>query len=401
MPNLRHYIRLVEAPLADFDAVGDLDTEGTFRPDDLRAIRNPAWREKVKNAFKQTPYTFNVYVYNGLNGSAPVGQHGSDVDTRDLQKIAAFAGVHPISVVGRLIGKTPPDAATSITVVLVENEGSERLPLTPWILAHRIGHAIFYAGQADESNPHGDRGMREKIRMLFRLFNGMINELRDRLERSPNFGHLDYVPSNQAIYSTASVIGKMRSARLRKLASPPEFLVELFAQYLIHGAVSFNHPDLDGKGFSPIDPAEGIIPADVRGLARMANDADDFADSLKDGKLPLEPRPYYAAFDANDKMMASFSRYPRDAEQFEQRGLTIREVPVSRYQMTQYRRRLRMRQKLIDQWNEWKRSGLLDWHQPGATRSDIFAQNLVYFARQFNEEFDQLLKFCVGKALIL
>jgi len=65
---------LLEAPLADFGAIGDQDVPGSLRADDLRAIRNPKWREKVYRAFQNTPFDFNVYVFNAPEGIAPIGR---------------------------------------------------------------------------------------------------------------------------------------------------------------------------------------------------------------------------------------------------------------------------------------------------------------------------------------
>src|SRR5580765_6403646 len=95
--------QLVEAPLADFGAVGDPETPGSLRADDLRAIRNPKWREKVYRAFQKTPYDFNVYVYNGPEGIAPVGRGygfvGDPIKVNDLKNIGKYVGIQPLRVI--------------------------------------------------------------------------------------------------------------------------------------------------------------------------------------------------------------------------------------------------------------------------------------------------------------
>ena len=63
-----HLRDLLEAPLADFGTFGDTDTEGSLRATDLRMVKTPKWQLRVQNAFKNTPYKFNIYLYNGPQG---------------------------------------------------------------------------------------------------------------------------------------------------------------------------------------------------------------------------------------------------------------------------------------------------------------------------------------------
>ena len=44
----------------------------------------------------------------------------------------------------RILAGHGPDV---ITVVFTNNTGDRRLPLTPWIMAHRIGHAVQATGR--------------------------------------------------------------------------------------------------------------------------------------------------------------------------------------------------------------------------------------------------------------
>jgi hypothetical protein len=122
-----------EAPLADFGTYGDLDTEGSFRPGDLKAMQNPKWIEKVDNYLKKCPRDINLYLVNKAGN-------------REFVTISELDGVQPLSVVEKIIGKKVPNSEQSITVVLMHNEGAERIALTPWIVAHRIAHALLAPG---------------------------------------------------------------------------------------------------------------------------------------------------------------------------------------------------------------------------------------------------------------
>jgi len=78
----------------------------------------------------------------------PVGRAGDGgdadgpVEVADPAKLTQHVGVRPLAAVRRRLGRTPPDAERSVTVLRAENEGTDRLPLTPWISGHRAGYAI-------------------------------------------------------------------------------------------------------------------------------------------------------------------------------------------------------------------------------------------------------------------
>ena len=237
---------LYEAPLADFDMIGDPDTEGSFRTDDLKKFRNPQWREKIVRAFQRTPYKFNIYMMNGAEGRVAVGDQ-NPVEVRNLSNLERYVGIQPMALVTSLIGKVPPDTADSITILMVENEGTNRISLTPWMLAHRVGHALIYAGQAERSDGglSADLARFQTVRGFFSTMNTMLNAAGDMLEGSLKYDDLKWEKKAERAFRVAKMIGKMRSARTGNLASIGEFFIETIAQYLTTGAVSFNHPDID------------------------------------------------------------------------------------------------------------------------------------------------------------
>lgn len=241
---------LNEAPLADFDMIGDPDTEGSFRPDDLKKFRNQQWREKVVRTFQRTPYKFNIYMLNGAEGRVAVDQN--PVEVRNLGNLEQYVGIQPMSLVTSLIGKVPPDTADSITILMVENEGTNRVSLTPWMLAHRVGHAMIYAGQAQRSDG-GDVTRFQTVRAFFSTMNSMLNAAGVMLEGSLKHDDLKWEKEAERAFKVAKLIGKMRSARTGNLASIGEFFIETIAQYLVTGAVSFNHPELDDPIRSQFD----------------------------------------------------------------------------------------------------------------------------------------------------
>jgi hypothetical protein len=236
------YREITEAPLADFGTFGDPDVEGSFRSDDLKAMKSPAWRKKINNAFKRSPHKFNVYLYNGENGIARVTpkkpfwdkSQSSDepMDVKSLRHVERYAGIQPLSVIEGMIGKLPPDAANSINVVLVENEGAQRMPLTAWILVHRIAHTIIYA----------------KVATNFRAtIDSFIIDIMKHLRKdSMSFETVDGLEARMML--AASMIGKTKAVRTNNLSNEGEFFVETMTQYIVNGRISFHHPTLkDGS----------------------------------------------------------------------------------------------------------------------------------------------------------
>ena len=386
---------LREAPLADFDMIGDPDTEGSFRPDDLKKFRNPVWRDKIANAFRKTPYKFNIYMLNGEGGR--VSLKGSDIEVRDLNNLSKYVGINPMSVVSRLIGKEPPDTEDSITVLMVENEGTNRVGLTPWMLAHRTAHALIYAGQeADKSSSQG-YFRSQTIQSFYGTMNSLINETARYLEKSQYYQYFDWDSASSSAANVAKAIGKMRSAKTGNLTNISEFYVEIIAQYLVSGKVSFERPELDDKGRAAVDPAIGIIPEDILGLARIVNSPIEFVDRLKGYEEPAYPGTSYNGYDKNGKLYATSSRPDR----LEAMGYTVKEMKPTRHRIGQYNKQVKKRQKMIDEWKDWKSLGLLDWEQQPNTQTSQFDKHLDQYEASLGRKIEAILQMCVGKAVIL
>jgi hypothetical protein len=225
--------QITEAPLGDFKLGGDTENEGSFRPDDLRAMKNPKWLEKVRNAFSKTPYRINVFAYNGEGGRVPfmtghlTGIPG-DKFSRDVRNIRSniltYAGITTSPQFIEWFGSEPPDDPNDITVVFLHNEGDNRIPLTPWMLAHRLGHAVFLTG--DTSSREYDPSMVPLLIRLNQIFQKFTLEL-----GIDSFG--------ENFTRVMGPYARSKAARTGNLNSVGEFGVELFAEYLILGEIKF------------------------------------------------------------------------------------------------------------------------------------------------------------------
>jgi len=209
-----------EAPLADYMPLGDFEKgKGGFRHDvDKKLVTNPVAIGKVYKFFSRTPYDIRIFPVQ-IKGGGRYLETG-EVNVDELVKIVGQGNAQ------RILGGHSPD---TITIVFTNNTGAERIPLTAWMMAHRIGHAIRRGGASrawDNAVKHFWNGIDEIMRDVYRL----------PIERSSL-----YTMSNPAWYKALiDAIGTMRSARQKTIARPSEFVYEMFAQYLNTGEVKFN-----------------------------------------------------------------------------------------------------------------------------------------------------------------
>ena len=128
---------LTEAPLRDYEPLGDFSRTGGFRHAADRAlVTNPVAIGKVQHFFNRTPYDFRIFPVQFTGGGRWL-ETGAVTPER-LVEIVGTANAQ------RILAGHGPDV---ITVVFTNNTGDRRLPLTPWIMAHRIGHAVQATGR--------------------------------------------------------------------------------------------------------------------------------------------------------------------------------------------------------------------------------------------------------------
>ncbi len=196
---MRKFITIVEslneAPITDYDYIPD-ENGTAFNDSDKKLLNNPKTKTKMIKAFEKTPFDIEVTFIDNQN-----------IKTSDLEKNDDFKnilnrnlGIHSdeITLFGHKF--TPKD--NTITVVMTGNVSvaSNKIPMTPWTLAHKIGHSF------EDSFQNIDTDTANIVRLL-------QNSIETKLTQH-NLS--------------------MRSARTGNIESG-EMLSELIAQYLITG----------------------------------------------------------------------------------------------------------------------------------------------------------------------
>lgn len=217
------YQMYTEDALDTLDVQGDWNdgkSHGYDKPS-LKMMQNPATVERIKKKWSKLPYDIDMYIVKGpkIHNYTELGRVSYDF-VRDKLNL-----------------KIDVDD-DKITVIYTNNKGSEKVPLTPWTLAHRLGHAMAR-----------DNISRDSLNMYTEI-NKTINKLllevakfygRNSLTKEVRSGYsYNKIPDEKLKKALVYGLATFKSARDRKLRASFEFTNELIAQYVITGKVTLN-----------------------------------------------------------------------------------------------------------------------------------------------------------------
>lgn len=212
--------------LTNLKKIGKWDDEknrhGYDKPS-IGILTSPAGLKKLEDTFNKIGnWDFNLYFLKDKN-AWKYSEEG--IVTPD--QLRARLGIEA--------GKDfPLPEGNQITVIFTNNSAAEKVPLTPWTIAHRIGHTFqatfrrqLNGGDLLYSTKEVSRAL-QQILSCYGIevgWSGLINSqefyIRDLYQK----------------------IGKFRSARTGQLLRPAEFYHEAFAYWLLHdGELEFNDP---------------------------------------------------------------------------------------------------------------------------------------------------------------
>jgi hypothetical protein len=120
-------------------------------------------------------------------------------------------------------------------VVFVGNKGDSKVMLTPWMMAHRIGHAV----QAGVRMSGGHSAWKEAESHFFRGINQLLKDFYGKGGNNRYDTEANWAMSREYA-ALFNAIGTQRSSRTGQIRRPYEFLYELFAQYLGTGKIELN-----------------------------------------------------------------------------------------------------------------------------------------------------------------
>jgi hypothetical protein len=231
--DLLKHTRVDEAPLGDYQTIGDWGDQEKARSfaqqSDRRIIQHPATLRRAHKLFGRTEHVLNLYFVNqpGLRKFSETGF----MEPADIAQ--AMPNAWP-EIEAR--GKDGVDHENGINVIFVSNTGANRMNMTPWIMTHRIGHAL----QASErgGNRRRNSGPWSEYEVdAADFFSVILEEVYDWHINNRDFW---FGGNDKLLAKFFEGIGGMRSARKGQLGGRPyEFLYEMFAQFVTTGQLKF------------------------------------------------------------------------------------------------------------------------------------------------------------------
>lgn len=223
---------------------------------DRMAVTDPATEEKLRRVFAKHKTNFYLYFVNGPEMAAFI----DDLDFGPLSLRGDHAKLFPDEMRARM--KKRLGQHNTIQVVLTNNEGGDvRTPLSPWMITHRMCHALM-GGNGLYGSVSGDSGVfRTKMRDAF---NRLFVDGR-KCYASPQYLTTE---SRAEFLRRVCTFKAARDNRILDMGSSyAEAVCDLFVQYLWKGSIETNPPfeytsdlnhDSQPKGDYPLVDREGM-----------------------------------------------------------------------------------------------------------------------------------------------
>lgn len=193
------------------------EQEGRFRSDDIVLATHAKAREKTARIWRRSVADVDLYLLNDTTRA-----WNDDKRWAELAKsVEAACEVNSLAAANFGI-RIRPDV---LTIILTTNEGGRRVPLTGWMIAHRLYHVLEHIGLKRATR------LGEPRHLSIILAIEAIALTLTRLRRFCTEG-------NFAMSSADfDLIGSTRACRTGNLSSSGELVPECFAQYLLTGHI--------------------------------------------------------------------------------------------------------------------------------------------------------------------
>lgn len=217
---------ITEAPMSDYETFGDFSKGASFGGKkgavDRRLVTHPVQKIKAAKFFENTHYDFRLY---------PINQTGAGKISETGVVTPEFIHEHFPKYAEHILA----DTSNSITIVYVGNTGTQAVMMTPWIMAHRFGHAI-----SASTNSNLRKFWNECNGTLVRFVTEIASLIYGK-NVNTRAQYYDALTEKMAC-ALFNAIGTQKSSREGLINRPYEFTHELLAQYLQTGDIKLNIP---------------------------------------------------------------------------------------------------------------------------------------------------------------
>lgn len=199
--------------------VTDDDSVSSFHPDDRKLLNSPKALRKISDRWGKSRHDVDLYLLNvghDPEKSLDIALDQNYPDDPEWNAILAQLDSHGLTF--------DPKA---ISVILTNNSGGARLPLTSWIIAHRLYHTF----QSDSRSQYhqANSGSSSLTILTSKISTQLLAVLNDLTTMYRNDGI--------AMVTMAEMIGASRACREGNLNSTYELIPECFAQFILTGRV--------------------------------------------------------------------------------------------------------------------------------------------------------------------
>jgi len=212
---MKTFRQFLEMPITQFQLKGGWDPEAKrkygYSPQDIGILTNPKAVQKIHKSWSNSKNDFEFYFLRSFKASkhVEVGQKSPEWVKENLE-----VDIQPNS--------------DAITVIFTQNTGTEKIHMTAWAMAHRLGHSIKKVKEFEiYFKNEVQKDFREILKNVYQI---------NPFSENPN--SLDF--NEKGLRALAYAVGTMKSARERKLVNFYEFIYELMAQYIITGKIKLN-----------------------------------------------------------------------------------------------------------------------------------------------------------------
>jgi hypothetical protein len=197
---------------------------------EMKQFRDPAYLQRMSEHFTKSGTNFNIYVWQSKIPNYDSTAFKSRVNTEWLHQRMPDAA-------DRILAATSPDA---ITIVLTNNlSDANKVSLSsPWIIAHRIAHALFDPRKTQDK----EDDLTYDIRFILRNFVHTVATIGYGIHWPSHDDNYDLHNYYGEIYGKVmgEIYSTMKSAREKKFTDDYEWANELFSQYMIAGKITYN-----------------------------------------------------------------------------------------------------------------------------------------------------------------
>lgn len=212
---------LFEAPISGIHTYGDMTEPGSFRAADLSMIATPKAHEKITRVLQKAPVDIELHFLNMPEKIRNIDRHLSAREPKDIDaKLINVGFMTPQRFEARYHERLRANP-NALNAVYVENEGNSRVRMTPWIIAHRLSHAIGIGNGAGT----------EFSRQYVKYFYDPIHDIGKYYDPK--------IYWDEELVELAHAFGTTAAARNGTFTNWGEWYHDCFAQFCITGDIRF------------------------------------------------------------------------------------------------------------------------------------------------------------------